>query len=524
MLSRWKDPKRLGKRLRANALDRQKLPSSPLNPPNPLPLHLSHSQSTIPKKPASNQCGQKMAANPPNQLSRDILRLAMEGNIAIVDPDQNHSSNQQQNDDAIEILVYFENELGIPAPPSQNPSPVKPEDAKVHGANWADCLDDQVPTTSTDQTNNIPNIAENSLGNGIDVSNHSANGIGTEAPHQESVSPEETVAPTAKPEESKVNDEWGDLMDTTGALYTDAIHKMVGEVLNSPSPPEDLSQICESFDLQLFEEDYMEEYEKVPTENSPQCHEESPSNTGEATAEEPEQEMLDPHFEPQQFVVKDKETALHTIKINQLVQVTILPNCVEEQNVLVGIYHSHPEYVAKTISGVDSSQPTIANGTPFSVFNINEVVYKDVQIPFMKMLLKGALIKVEKGMNKIPLKFHLTSSNSNNHGDVKLAKEWHLLIVPVSKKRAENIRSSFQPTSLLQTECIPVSKLRIQVCKEARGNKVLKKAHRNIEIPWPIHKSTKRQRLEQKYIATKKRKLLSMSDEELQRKVAKINC
>jgi len=87
-----------------------------------------------------------------NQLSRDILRIAIEQNIQIVDADQSQSSNQQQNDDAMEAIIFFEKELGIlpknnpeaiPAPPSQNPNSVKPEDAKVHDAKWANLFDDE---------------------------------------------------------------------------------------------------------------------------------------------------------------------------------------------------------------------------------------------------------------------------------------------------------------------------------------------------------------------------------------------
>merc|ERR1712061_718364 len=95
-----------------------------------------------------------------------------------------------------------------------------------------------------------------------------------------------------------------------------------------------------------------------------------------------------------------------------------------------------------------------------------------------------------------------------------------MLILPISKSRAENLKNSFQPTELTQLECIPLSKLRIQVCKEARGNKKLKKQHRNQEIEWPLHQTLKRKRLELEYLETKKRKLLNISDEQLKRKIA----
>jgi len=213
---------------------------------------------------------------------------------------------------------------------------------------------------------------------------------------------------------------------------------------------------------------------------------------------------------------------LHTIKMNQLVQLTILPNFEEEQNVFMGIYHSHPKFVENTIAGVDSNQTPIQNDTPFSVFNIsdNGVVYKDFMIPFMKITMKGALVKVPIGINKISLKFHLTSSNPKNHGDVKEGKEWHLLVIPISKIRGQEIRSSSKTSmEISEDETIPSTKLRIQVAKEARKNKVLKKGHRNIEVPWPINKSNKRKRLEKEYLQLKRRKMTQMTDDDLQKKI-----
>lgn len=557
MLSRCNQKQRLGKGSGANALDQPNLPSSPLNPPNPLnplPLQLSHSQSKISKKSVSDHCGQKMAENHPTQLSRDILRLAMEGNIEIVDADQNQSSNQQENAEAMETIVFFENELGILhknnpeailAPPTQNPNSVKPEDAKVHGANWANFFDDQVPTTSTDQTNSIPNFAENFpnntrnfSSNTVDVSNHSVNGIGIKSVSSENPN-------SVKPHSSVAFKNWGSLAIEVPSTSTEEYNsKMtIGDMINSTA--EELKNFI-NVNI-LVDEKLIAENEKAPADNSPQQEsvppedtpqdapqhvpqdvpqdtpQETSSNIPEATVEECTQEMLDPHFEPQQYVVKDEETALHTIKINQLVQVTILPNCTEYQNVLIGIYHSHPEYVAKTISGADSTQ-SLPNDTPFTIFVDNlDVVYKDFMIPFMKMTLKGALVNLKNGISKIPLKFHLTSSNSNNHGDVKEGKEWHLLVMPISKNRAENIRSSSQPTEFGIDECIPLSKLRIQVAKEARKNKVLKKQHRNIEVPWPLNKSNKRKRLEKEYLQIKRRKLKSMTDETLQKKITKLS-
>merc|ERR1712223_1726841 len=264
--------------------------------------------------------------------------------------------------------------------------------------------------------------------------------------------------------------------------------------------------------------------ETLATKETPTT-EETPASAEETNDEESTQEMLDPHFESQLHVTKDQESSLHTIKINQLVQLTILPNFNKEQHVFIGIYHSHPEYVDKIISGVDSKQPPTSNDTPFSISDVNgnKAMYNDFIIKFMKIKMKGAFVKLPRGINKIPLKFHLTSTNPNNYGDVKEGKEWHLLVIPISKNRAEEISNSIQEIEITREETIPSSRLRIQVTKETRKNKVLKKGHRSIEVPWPIHQTDERKLLELQYIQAIKRKMLSETNEELKQKVAKLN-
>merc|ERR1711874_426799 len=181
--------------------------------------------------------------------------------------------------------------------------------------------------------------------------------------------------------------------------------------------------------------------------------------------------------------------------------------------------HSHPDYVDRTISGVDPSQPQSINDTPFQIMNIKDVHYKDLMIPFMKIVMKGALVTLERGTTQIPFKFLLTSTDPSNHGDVKNGKEWHLLVIPISKSRAENIQRSTQTTKLSQADCIPASKLRIQVCKEARGNKKLMKQHRNIEVEWPLQQSLKRKRLEREYFQIITRKISKISDQQLEQEI-----
>merc|ERR1719361_1515876 len=95
--------------------------------------------------------------------------------------------------------------------------------------------------------------------------------------------------------------------------------------------------------------------QRMSNEPSLEIPVETQEQNQEETLEEPVQEMLDAHFKRQQYIVQDQEdtTIFHTIKIGMVVQLSILPNFEEEQSVLLGIYHSHPEYVSKIISGVD---------------------------------------------------------------------------------------------------------------------------------------------------------------------------
>merc|ERR1712223_1223332 len=242
--------------------------------------------------------------------------------------------------------------------------------------------------------------------------------------------------------------------------------------------------------------------------------------------EDSPQEMLDPLFEVQNYVLKDQEgnNALHTIKINQLVKLQLSPSILEDQNLLIGIYHSHPEFVQYTISGVSKDlvkEIPPPNDTPFSVGYNDDVHYRDLTIPFMKMNLNGAVVNLKKAKSLF-IKFLLNSTDPNNHGHLKDAKEWHLLVIPISKMRARNIiQNSFQPTVLSQEECIPLSFVRIQVKTEVRKNQKLQKPHRGVELDWPFYQSNKRQRLEREYFQIRKRKMASMTDEELQQKIAK---
>jgi len=286
------------------------------------------------------------------------------------------------------------------------------------------------------------------------------------------------------------------------------------DALEGSNSPKDL----EDFDLGLFDdEQLMKENEKDFACTSSQF---MSDNTSSETPEEPLQKMVDARFEKQNYIVQDQDdmTIFYTIKVGMVVQLSILPKF-EDSGILIGIYHSHPKYVDKIISGVDSSQKPTTNDTPFTIFNMDDVHYMDVKIPFMKITMKAAVVKIKSGVSRIPIKFHLTSTNLNNYGQSKNGKEWHLFVMPLSEARAQNLE---QNSELSQRECIPSSKLRIQISKETRVNKKLKKQHRTQEVQWPFSKTMKRKRLELEYLEITQRKLQHISDEQLEIALARL--
>lgn len=298
----------------------------------------------------------------------------------------------------------------------------------------------------------------------------------------------------------------------------------------------DLFDILDAeFDLNSLENIMKENEKKQVKESSQDLENQSSQNSTSVSTicevshdytEEP-QGMLDPHFETQTYVIKDEtgNKGLHTIKINHFTNLTVSPSFLEEQNIVVGIYHSHPDFVTSTISGISNEvvkdQPP-PNETPFAIGYNDNVCYKDLDIPLMKIKLKVALVTLTKAKS-LYLKFLLNSTDQKNQGHLKDAKEWHLLVIPISKSRAETIKNSSKTASLTPNECIPVSFLRIQVKTENRKNLKLQKQNRGVEIEWPIYQTTKRQRLEMEYFQKKKRKLAKISDQELEQKIAKMH-
>lgn len=138
------------------------------------------------------------------------------------------------------------------------------------------------------------------------------------------------------------------------------------------------------------------------------------------------------------------------------------------------------------------------------------------------MVMKGAVVSLKKEKS-IFIKFLIFSTDERNHGSNKDGKEWHLIVIPLSKVRAEVIQQSTEnPPALTLDDINPMSFLRIQVKTEARKNSKRVKPHRRVEVEWPFTQTQERQRLEKLYIRSKKRKVSQMTDEELKAKIAKL--
>jgi len=316
-----------------------------------------------------------------------------------------------------------------------------------------------------------------------------------------------------KPDPDQAQNQWGSV--DCGSLPSTSVE--INDTKNSApvsNKPWDIDALADELEVdELFDKNIMKENELSDDEMS------------DNLTDNP-QEMLDPYFEQQTYVIKDQtdNKGLYTIKINQLTSLSVSPRCLEEQNMVIAIYHSHPDFVSNTISGISNEvvgdHPS-PNETPFVIANNEKVWYRDLNIPHMNIKLKAAMVTLTKAKS-LYIKFLLMSTDKKNQGQLKDAKEWHLLVIPVSKTRAETIKTSNEATSLSERECIPVSILRIQVKTEVRKNQKLQKQNRGVEIEWPLNQSAKRQRLEMEYFQKKRSKLAKMSDEDLKQKVAKM--
>lgn len=349
--------------------------------------------------------------------------------------------------------------------------------------------------------------------------------------------------------------EWENLLPTEDEIISETVEKLTkssedSELLNQIVKPEwenlldEFDQYISKTDEELkntFEDNFINEHGSdaldspvisEPLDNNIKQEENTSDDQLETTntivyviAPLPEVEeepfMLDPRFDISQYVHKDERRPNDPaiIKIDHLVKLQVSPTELENQDVLVAIYHSHPDFVSSTLEGISKEHlknEIAPNNTPFYIKH-ESAMYRDVQIPSMNMNLKTALVRLHRESH-IYIKFLLNSTDERNHGKLKDGREWHLLLIPLTEIRANEIRNSAFVPSLTNDDTIPYSIMRIQVKTEVRKNQLLNKAHRKVEVNWPLKPaSRKRKRLEKEIIQRKMRKMAQMTDEEIEK-------
>ena len=102
-------------------------------------------------------------------------------------------------------------------------------------------------------------------------------------------------------------------------------------------------------------------------------------------------------------------------------------------------------------------------------------------------------------------------------GNLKDAKEWQMMILPVSPAIA-NIMIDALPEEYFQidqNDLGSLTLLRLQVREEIRREKLVK-GHRSLEVTFPLPRNNKRKALENNIIQTIKKKMKTMTEDELE--------
>ena len=234
-------------------------------------------------------------------------------------------------------------------------------------------------------------------------------------------------------------------------------------------------------------------------------------------------EMMNPFIVEAGHVFKNPIMEnFYEIKVQRNVMIKLAPEAIEDQYVLVALYHSHPEYAKEMIYNTNIQMTPTPNQTAFTLISTlgsTEPTYTNVQVPEMQMKFKAAITRL-KNSNCLNMKFVVVSTDKLNFGDKKEGKEWHLLILPLTPFKAEELKSSSNPTLNL-TDLVPHSAIRLQVREEIRKNSRLAKDHRCIEVKFPIVKSRKRKRMEEQYLMLIKHRIQRMSNLELEHHLAR---
>ena len=90
------------------------------------------------------------------------------------------------------------------------------------------------------------------------------------------------------------------------------------------------------------------------------------------------------------------------------------------------------------------------------------------------------------------------------------------MVLPIQKDIAEMIINSPKDTyKLSQNDLCNLSSLRLQVREEIRKEKLVK-GHRSLEVTFPLPRNNKRKAMEMEIMQKMKKKMKTMSDEDLE--------
>jgi len=232
-----------------------------------------------------------------------------------------------------------------------------------------------------------------------------------------------------------------------------------------------------------------------------------------------EMQILEPEFAESQYVFKHAgKKPFYEIKGKKVVQLQVSNEPLDYQWIFTGLLHSHPEYCHLPIWAPTKATEISTEYQPQTPFNVHaidngKVVHLETKVQDMNLNLsiKGVLINLTHE-NTINLEYLVNSTDKNNFGQKKNAKEWQQLVVPLTPQRVEEMLNG---SDLNLKDLTLASRVRVQVREEMRKT-TLSKESRSIEISFPLPRDQRKRRLKEQILQAKKAKLDTMSLEDLE--------
>jgi len=230
------------------------------------------------------------------------------------------------------------------------------------------------------------------------------------------------------------------------------------------------------------------------------------------------QEKFDAKFVvPNQHVhsVEQNGKTIYTVKKGQPAQISLSNELLDGVYVCIGIFHSHPDYATNQIKADHINRNSF--GAPFICQNQN-VWYRNIRVPSSAGMIPTtvALIKLQNEKT-LDVNFIMNSTDKINMGNLKDAKEWQMMVLPVSSGIAEVMisASTEEYFELSENDLGSLTLLRLQVREEIRREKLVK-GHRSLEVTFPLPRNNKRKALEMNIIQAMKKKMKVMTEDQLE--------